>query len=116
ALVLGVVGLYGVVSYSVSQRTHEIGVRSALGAPRGSVLRLILANGARLAVIGIAAGVGGAVLAGYFLWGVLFGVKPWDPATLVMVAVILATICVLASYVPAFRGSRLDPVKTLRYE
>jgi ABC-type antimicrobial peptide transport system permease subunit len=116
ALLLGVVGLYGVVSYSVSQRTREIGVRMALGAPRGSVLRLILANGARLAAIGIAAGVAGAVLAGYFLRSVLFGVKPWDVATLLVIAAILSAICVLASYVPAFRASRLDPVKALHYE
>ena len=116
ALMLGVVGLYGVVSYSVSQRTHEIGVRMALGAPRGSVLRLVLANGARLAAIGIAGGVAGAVLAGYFLRSVLFGVKPWDVFTLVVVAGILSAICVLASYLPAHRASRLDPVKALHYE
>jgi predicted permease len=116
ALLLGVVGLYGVVSYSVSQRTREIGVRIALGAPRGSVLRLILVNGARLAAIGIAAGVAGAVLAGYFLRSVLFGVKPWDVATLIVVAAILSAICVLASYVPAHRASRLNPLKALHYE
>jgi predicted permease len=116
ALLLGVVGLYGVVSYSVSQRTREIGVRMALGAPRGSVLRLILANGARLAAIGIAAGVAGAVLAGYFLRSVLFGVKSWDVTTLLVVAVLLSAICLLASYVPARRASRLDPVKALHYE
>ena len=116
ALLLGVVGLYGVVAYSVSQRTREIGVRMALGAPRGSVLRLILANGARLAAVGIATGVAGAVLAGYFLRSVLFGVKPWDVTTLLVVAAILSSICVFASYVPAFRASRLDPVKALRYE
>ena len=116
ALLLGMVGLYGVVSYSVSQRTREIGVLMALGAPRGNVLRLILANGARLAAIGIAAGVAGAVLAGYFLRSVLFGVKPWDIPTLLVVAAVLSAICVLASYVPAFRASRLDPVKALHYE
>jgi len=116
ALLLGVVGLYGVVSYSVSQRTREIGVRMALGAPRGSVLRLILANGARLAAIGITAGVAGAVLAGYSLRSVLFGVKSWDPTTLLVVAVVLSAICLLASYVPARRASRLDPVKALHYE
>ena len=88
----------------------------ALGAPRGSVLRLILANGARLAAIGIVAGVAGAVLAGYFLRSVLFGVKPWDAATLIVVAAILSAICALASYVPAHRASRLDPVRALRYE
>ncbi len=116
ALLLGVVGLYGVVSYSVSRRTREIGVRMALGAPRANVLTLILGNGMRLAAIGIAAGLAGAVLAGYFLRSVLFGVKPWDIPTLVTVAVILAAICVLASYVPAYRASRLDPMKALHYE
>ncbi len=116
ALLLGVVGLYGVVSYSVSQRTREIGVRMALGAQRGNVMKLILANGMRLAAIGIAAGVVGAVLVGYLLRSVLFGVKPWDVATLVLVAGILSAICVFASYVPAYRASRLDPMKALHYE
>ena len=116
ALLLGVVGLYGVVSYSVSQRTREIGVRMALGAPRGNVLSLVLGNGLRLAAIGIAAGVIGAVLAGYLLRSVLFGVQPWDVGTLLLVAAILSTVCVLASYVPARRASRLDPMKALHYE
>lgn len=116
ALMLGIVGLYGVMSYLVSQRTREIGVRMALGAPRGKVVRLILGNGIRLAAIGIVAGVAGAVLAGYTFRSVLFGVEPWDIATLLAVAAILAAICVAASYVPALRASRLDPVKALRYE
>ncbi len=116
ALLLGVVGLYGVVSYSVSQRTREIGVRMALGAPRGNVLSLVLGNGLRLAAIGIAAGVIGAVLAGYLLRSVLFGVQPWDVGTLLLVAAILSAVCVLASYVPARRASRLDPMKALHYE
>jgi macrolide transport system ATP-binding/permease protein len=116
ALLLGIVGLYGIVSYSVSQRTREIGVRMALGAPRGSVLKLILANGARLAAVGIVAGVGGALIAGYFLRSVLFGVQPWDVVTLTLVVAILSAISLLASYVPARRASRLDPVKALHYE
>jgi macrolide transport system ATP-binding/permease protein len=116
ALLLGVVGLYGIVSYSVSQRTREIGIRMALGAPRGNVLKLILSSGARLAAIGIAAGVAGAVLAGYLLRSVLFGVEPWDVATLLIVAAILAAISLLASYVPARRASRLDPMRALHYE
>jgi predicted permease len=116
ALLLGGVGLYGIVSYAVSQRTREIGIRMALGAQRASVLRLVLSGGARLAAIGIAAGLGGAVLAGYSLRSVLFGVRPWDLATLVVVAGVLAAICVLASYVPARRASRLDPMKALHYE
>src|SRR5215469_3748633 len=116
ALMLGIVGLYGVMSYLVSQRTREIGVRMALGAPRGQVVRLILGNGIRLAAIGIVAGVAGAVLAGYTFRSVLFGVEPWDIATLLAVAAILAAICGAASYVPALCASRLDPVKALRYE
>jgi predicted permease len=116
ALLLGIVGLYGVVSYSVSQRTREIGVRMALGAPRDNVLWLVLGNGARLAAIGIAAGLAGAMLAGYFLRSVLFGVKPWDISTLVVVAVILSAISLLANYVPAYRASRLDPMRALHYE
>jgi predicted permease len=116
ALLLGVVGLYGIVTYSVSQRTREIGIRMALGAPRISVLKLILAGGAQLAAIGIMAGLAGAVLAGYLLRSVLFSVKPWDVATLLVVAVILLAISTLASYVPARRASRLDPVKALHYE
>ena len=109
-------GLYGIVSYSVSQRTREIGVRMALGAPRISVLKLILGGGARLAAIGIVAGLAGAVLAGYLLRSVLFSVKPWDVSTLLVVAAILLAISTLASYVPARRASRLDPVKALHYE
>jgi predicted permease len=116
ALLLGVVGLYGVVSYSVSQRTREIGVRMALGAQRENVLRLVLGSGLRLALVGIAAGVAGAVLVGYSLRSVLFGVKPWDIATLLVVAAILGGVCVLASYLPARRASRLDPMKALHYE
>jgi len=116
ALLLGVVGLYGVISYSVSQRTREIGVRMAMGAPRVKVLQLILGNGMRLAAIGIGAGVAGAIFAGYFLRSVLFGVQPWDVPTLLLVAAILAAICVLASYVPARRASRLEPMQALRYE
>ncbi len=116
ALLLGIVGLYGIVSYSVSQRTREIGVRMALGAPRAGVLKLILVNGARLAAVGIVAGIAGAVLAGYFLRSVLFSVQPWDLPTIMLVVAILSVISLLASYVPARRASRLDPVKALRYE
>jgi len=116
ALLLGVIGLYGIVSYSVSQRTREIGIRMALGAQRGNVLGLVLSGGARLAAIGIAVGIGAAVLAGYSLRSVLFGVQPWDLATLAIVACILAAVCVVASYVPAQRASRIDPMRALHYE
>lgn len=88
----------------------------ALGAPRENVLRLILVNGMRLAMVGIAAGVAGAVLAGYLLRSVLFGVQPWDVTTLVLVAAVLAAISALASYLPARRAAQLEPMQALRYE
>jgi len=116
ALLLGIVGLYGIVSYSVSQRTREIGIRMALGAQRGNVLKLVLSDGARLAAFGVAAGAIAALVSGYFLRSVLFGVKAWDPAILGGVAVLLGIIGVVASYVPARRASRLDPMKALHYE
>jgi len=116
ALLLGVVGLYGVVSYSVSQRTREIGVRMALGASRGNVLKLIFGSGVRLAAIGLVTGVGGAVAAGYFLRSVLFDVQPWDVTTLLVVAGMVSAISALASYVPARRASRLNPMQALHYE
>jgi macrolide transport system ATP-binding/permease protein len=116
ALLLGVIGLYGIVSYSVSQRTREIGIRMALGAQRGNVLKLVLGDGARLAALGIAAGMVAALVTGYFLRSVLFGVNPWDPWTLGIVAAVLAAVGLFASYVPARRASRLDPIKALHYE
>jgi ABC-type antimicrobial peptide transport system permease subunit len=116
ALLLGIVGLYGIVSYSVSQRTREIGIRMALGAQRGNVLKLVLTGGARLAAFGIAAGAIAALIAGYLLRSVLFGVKPWDPVIMGGVALLLGIIGIVASYVPARRASRLDPIKALHYE
>ena len=116
ALLLGVVGLYGVVSYSVSQQTGEIGVRMALGASRGNVLKLIFGSGVRLAAMGIVTGVGGAVATGYLLRSVLFDVQPWDVTTLLVVAGLVSAISALASYVPARRASRLNPMQALHYE
>jgi predicted permease len=116
ALLLGIIGLYGIVSYSVSQRTREIGIRMALGAQRANVLKMVLADGTRLAAYGIATGVIAALVAAYFLRSILFGVKPWDPLTLVIVAAVLAGVGVIASYLPARRASRLDPIQALHYE
>jgi macrolide transport system ATP-binding/permease protein len=116
ALLLGIVGLYGIVSYSVSQRTREIGIRMALGAQRGDVLRMVLRDGTRLAAIGIAVGVAAAIVAGYLLRSVLFGVKPWDPVTLAIVAAVLAAVGIFASFMPARRASKLDPIQALHYE
>ncbi len=116
ALVLAAVGVYGVISYAVSQRTQEIGVRVALGAQRSDVLRLIVGHGARLGAIGIAIGLVGALLVTRFLRTLLFGVSPFDPVSFVGVALVLSGIALLASYLPARRAARVDPVEALRFD
>ena len=116
ALLLGVVGLYGVVAYSVSQRTREIGVRIALGAQRSSVYRLILKEAGALVLAGILLGVGCAIVAASLMRNLLFGTQPWDFTTLVCVAAGLAVSAVLASFFPARRAASVDPVTALRVE
>ncbi len=116
ALLLGVVGLYGVIAYSVGRRTREIGVRMALGAQRKSVYQLILREAAWLIGIGIVAGLFCAVGAATLIRGLLFGVRSWDAATLAAVACVLAIFALLASYIPARRASQVDPMEALRYE
>jgi macrolide transport system ATP-binding/permease protein len=116
ALILSVVGLYGVIAYSVSQRTREIGVRMALGAQRSSVYQLILGEAGRLALIGIAAGLALAVAAAISMRSLLFGVRSWDLTTLIGVSVVLAIAALLASYIPARRAATVDPVVALRSE
>jgi len=116
ALLLGTIGLYGVISYSVSQRTREIGVRMALGAQRGTVYQLVITEAARLAIIGISAGIVCALAAATALKSLLFGVQSWDVATLVTVAFILAAAALLASYFPAHRAASINPVEALRAE
>jgi putative ABC transport system permease protein len=116
ALVLAAVGVYGVIAYSVSQRTREIGVRVALGAQRTNVLRLILGQGALLTVGGVAIGLVGALGVTRFLRALLYGVSPFDPMSFVAVTVVLATIGFVASYIPAIRAARVDPIDALRQE
>jgi len=116
ALVLCLVGLYGVVAYSVSQRTREIGVRMALGAERGAVQGMILREAGRLAAVGIVLGLGGAVAAAALMRSLLFGVKAWDVSTLASAAAVLGGFALLASYLPARRASRVNPVDALRAE
>jgi predicted permease len=116
ALLLGVVGLYGVVAYSVSQRTREIGVRMALGAQRNSVYTLVLGEASRLIAMGISLGLVGAVAAAMLIRKLLFGVEAWDATTLVSVAALLAVSALLASYIPARRAARVNPADALRAE
>ncbi len=116
ALVLGVVGLYGVISYSVSQRTREIGVRMALGAERGAVQWMVLQEAARLTAVGLAAGVVCAIGAAALMRSLLFGVEAWDVPTLAGVSAVLGGFALLASYLPARRAARVNPVDALRAE
>jgi predicted permease len=116
ALLLGVVGLYGVIAYSVSQRTREIGVRIALGAQRRTVYRLILKEAGVLALAGIVIGTGCAVLAASLMRKLLFGTPPWDFTTIVCVAVVLGVSALLASFLPARRAASVDPISALRAE
>ncbi len=116
ALLLGVVGLYGVIAYSVSRRTREIGVRMALGAQRGSVYQLIMKEAAWLVGLGIAAGLVSSIAMASLIRGLLFGVRSWDAVTLTSVAVVLAISALLASYIPARRAAQVDPMVALRYE
>jgi len=116
ALLLGVVGIYGVISYTVSQRTREIGIRMALGARREELTRMFVRQGLALASIGAACGLVAALALGRLMSSLLFGVRPADPSTLSLVAVALVTAAALASYVPARRVADVEPVEALRAE
>ncbi|HEX5473975.1 MAG TPA: ABC transporter permease [Vicinamibacterales bacterium] len=116
ALLLAAIGIYGLMSYSVEQSTHDIGVRLALGAERGTILSLVIARGMKLAVVGLAIGVAGAFAASRLLARLLFGVAPTDPLTYVLAVVGLAVVALLACYLPARRAIAVDPIIALRSE
>jgi ABC-type antimicrobial peptide transport system permease subunit len=116
ALVLGTIGIYGVLSFLVSNRTREIGIRLALGAQRTDVLRSVLGEGAKLSLAGIVLGLAGAFAVMRVLSGELYGVGAADPLTFCSVAILVAVVALTACYVPARRAMRVDPVVALRYE
>ncbi|HTV58165.1 MAG TPA: ABC transporter permease [Verrucomicrobiae bacterium] len=116
ALALSCVGIYGVISYLAGQRTHEIGIRMAIGAQRSDVLRLILGQGAKMALIGVGAGLAGSLALTRLMARMLFGVSPYDPLTFFGVACLLVLVALAACYIPARRAMRVDPMVALRYE
>jgi len=116
ALLMAAIGLYGVIANSVAQRTHEIGVRMSLGARPGDVLKLVLGQGLGLVLIGVGIGLGGAFVLMRFVSSLLYGIRPTDPVTMGGAALVLAAVALLASYVPARRAMRVDPMVALRYE
>jgi len=116
ALLLGVIGLYGVIAYSVSQRTREIGLRLALGAERRTVYELILGEAARLIAAGLVIGAAASVAAGVLMRTLLFGTEPWDAPTLIGVAAVLGVAALVASFIPARRAASVNPIEALRTE
>jgi putative ABC transport system permease protein len=116
ALVLSAIGIYGVLSYLVSRRTREIGIRVAVGAGRAQVLRLVLGSGLTLAFAGVAIGLGVAAAASRVMASLLHGVSPGDPATFLAVGILLPLVALVASAVPAWRATRVDPIVALKTE
>jgi ABC-type antimicrobial peptide transport system permease subunit len=116
AILLAAIGIYGLVSYWVTQRTYEIGLRVAIGATRSRIVSMILAQGLRVALYGIAAGVIAALAATRFLASLLYGVGASDPSTFAAVTVLVLGVAITATAVPAWRASRIDPIKLLRLD
>jgi ABC-type antimicrobial peptide transport system permease subunit len=116
ALLLAAVGIYGVMSYAIAQRTREIGIRMALGARRSDVLQLALGEGLRLVSVGVLIGLAAAFVLTRVMASLLFGVTPTDAATFITISVMLMSVATLASYIPALRATKVDPIFALRYQ
>ncbi len=116
ALILAAVGLYGVLAYTVVQRTHELGVRLALGAQRADILRLVVGQGVRIAGLGLVVGALAALLGGRALASLLYGISPHDPLVLAVAGLTVLAVAALSSWLPARRATRVDPMVALRYE
>jgi len=116
ALVIAVIGIYGIVSHSVAMRTHEMGVRMALGACRGDILRLVLGEGLILVFVGIVIGVAGALALARLIEGYLYDVKPVDPFTFITISTAFVLVGLMACWMPAWRASKSDPLTVLRCE
>jgi predicted permease len=116
ALLLAAIGIYGVMAYAVTRRTHELGIRTSLGASRREIIALVMVHGMRHTAIGLAAGVVASLALTRFLAGMLYGVRPADPATLAAVTILLGTIALVACYIPARRATNVDPMTALRHE
>jgi putative ABC transport system permease protein len=116
ALLLSAIGIFGMVAYAVSQRTHEFGVRMALGAQRQEVLQLVLSDGFKIVAAGVFVGIGVSSALTWYMRSLLYAVNPNDPLTFVVVAVLLALVALAACYIPARRATKVDPMVALRYE
>jgi ABC-type antimicrobial peptide transport system permease subunit len=116
ALVLAAIGIYGLMAYSVQQRTQEMGIRMALGADRGAIRKLVVWHGMRLAIIGVVVGIAAAFGLTRLIASFLFGVKSWDPIVFITVPLILGAVALLAVWLPATRAAKLDPMQALRVE
>jgi putative ABC transport system permease protein len=116
SLFVASIGLYGVMSYSVSQRTREFGIRMAIGSSRGAVLRLVFGEAVKLVSVGGGLGLAGAVLLTRLIANLLYGVTPFDATTLASVSILVAGVALVASYVPARRAANINPIDSLRYE